>query len=136
MIRERSFANTPSAVTEARRFAVSTLAGVPPSVAEEVGLVVSELTTNSVRHAASSFSLHIDCDEQRVYVSVTDTGPGEPVEQHPTASDPCGRGLKIVGAVADRWGIASARDTPGKTVWFSMRLPGGATSRRSPTGTP
>jgi anti-sigma regulatory factor (Ser/Thr protein kinase) len=123
MIRGRSFANSPGAVTEARRFALSSLAGVPTQVAEEVGLMVSELTTNSVRHAHSSFVIHVDCDERRVYVSVTDAGPGEPVVQHPAPSDPTGRGLQIVRAVADDWGVEPARGEFGKTVWFSLRLP-------------
>ena len=35
---------------------------------------------------------------------------------------PDGRGLHIVRALADAWGIEMRRDRPGKTVWFSVAL--------------
>ena len=67
----------------------------------------------------------------RVEVSDGSAGFPTPQEQRPDA--PHGRGLHIVRALADAWGIEMQRDRPGKTVWFSLPLslpgdgsPGGA----------
>ena len=86
--------------------------------------MLSELSTNAVQHAATEFevSVHVAPDCRRVRVEVSDGSAGFPTppEQRPEA--PHGRGLHIVRALADAWGIEMRRDRPGKTVWFSLPL--------------
>jgi anti-sigma regulatory factor (Ser/Thr protein kinase) len=126
MIREsRRFPCVPESVPSARRF----LAGIVPEADEEaIGalvLMVSELATNALTHAASEFvvSVSYDNEQGRIRVEVSDRGPGRPATRDPEPSDPHGRGLQIVQALSDDWGIDLASDGRGKTVWFTFQLP-------------
>ena len=38
----------------------------------------------------------------------------------PAANEPGGRGLIIVDAVAQQWGVTPAQPPPGKTVWVEL----------------
>ncbi|MGW2053676.1 ATP-binding protein [Streptomyces sp. NPDC001840] len=69
-------------------------------------------------------------------VEVTDRAPGVPyVEQPSSGEEPVdelaegGRGLLLVEAVTDRWGVTPQK-SGGKTVWFEcvakVRAPGSA----------
>jgi len=85
-----------------------------------VALLVSELATNSVRHAAAGFTLAIDRTPDRIRVAVSDTGAGRPEKRSPDPVEPSGRGLLIVEALSDDWGTTPAPDGAGKTVWFEI----------------
>jgi serine/threonine-protein kinase RsbW len=122
MTAQRDFANTPSAVGEARRFVAGELADVPPRVADDVALMVSELVTNCVRHTVTDFSVSVDQNEREIRVEVTDQGGGVPVVRSPGVSEPSGRGLRIVQELSDSFGITELRESPGKTVWFAVSL--------------
>jgi anti-sigma regulatory factor (Ser/Thr protein kinase) len=122
VIQERVFPNTLESVGEARHYAVDAMQGLLPEKIDEIAVMVSELTTNSVNHAASEFTLTIRRSADEVYVGVSDMGPGEPVMRSPRPTEPEGRGLRIVRALADRWGVIPAPDRSGKTVWFSVDL--------------
>jgi PAS domain S-box-containing protein len=129
----RRFPATPSSVGQARRFLLATLPDPGDDAADTLALMLSELATNAVRHAATEFevSVHLAPDCGCVRVEVSDGAPGYPIPQDPVPDAPDGRGLHIVRALADAWGIEMRRDRPGKTVWFSAPLsaPGdGATS--------
>ncbi|MGH9045748.1 MAG: ATP-binding protein [Acidimicrobiales bacterium] len=120
MIFRRTFEAVLSSVTDARRFTASTLEGLPEDLIDGAILMVSELATNAVQHARSRFELTIDCDPDGVEVEVWDHGGGEAEPQHPSATDTSGRGLQIVGALADAWGTRQATDRWGKGVWFTL----------------
>ena len=87
-------------------------------------LMLSELATNAVQHAATEFEVGVRVapDGHRVRVEVTDAAAGFPTPQEQIADAPHGRGLHIVRTLADAWGIEMRRDRPGKTVWFSLPL--------------
>jgi anti-sigma regulatory factor (Ser/Thr protein kinase) len=83
--------------------------------------------TNSCRHAAAKgdpIGLVLGMDDGVVRLSVTDTGPGFAVpEGAPDPHAENGRGLFIVDAMADRWGV----DAEGGTrVWLELGEPAGA----------
>ena len=120
----RRFPATPSSVGEARRFLLGTLRDPGADDADALALMLSELATNAVQHAATEFevSVHVAPDCGRVRVEVSDSAPGYPTPQDPVPDAPDGRGLHIVRALADAWGIEMRRDRPGKTVWFSVAL--------------
>ncbi|MCP9959484.1 MULTISPECIES: ATP-binding protein [Streptomyces] len=113
----------------ARRLAAHRLAewhlphGGPAS--DAVTLVVAELAANAVLHGrvpGRDFELRLAYDRSAglVRVEVSDTHPARPRPPEPApgpvAHAEGGRGLLLVGAVADRWGVAG-RTGPGKTVW-------------------
>ena len=121
----RRFPATPSSVGLARRFLLATLPDACDDAADVLVLMLSELATNAVQHAATEFevAVRVAPDGSRVRVDVSDGAAGYPApqDQHPDA--PHGRGLHIVRTLADAWGIEMHRDRPGKTVWFSVPLP-------------
>ncbi len=85
-------------------------------------LLVSELTTNAVRHGSAPIVLVLDRVGTSVDVSVEDDSLDDvPTVRHHEGDEPSvgGYGLQIVEQVADAWGWAP---TPagGKRVWFSM----------------
>jgi anti-sigma regulatory factor (Ser/Thr protein kinase) len=122
MTDERRFANAPASVTQARHFAIAAIGSLPPEAADAVALMVSELATNSVKHAESQFTVRVDRNAEQVHVAVVDTGPGQPAVRSPSPHEHTGRGLQIVRALADDWGVTPLRDGPGKVVWFTVRV--------------
>ncbi|TKT00726.1 SpoIIE family protein phosphatase [Streptomyces lasalocidi] len=116
---------------------------VPARLAEDAVLVLSELVTNAVLHAGTDVDL--DCRlaepwEPRtgaartaydVVVEVSDRHPGRHPARPPADGTPephtppaglpeDGRGLRLVAALAEEWGVTYRRGA--KTVW--VRLPG------------
>ena len=92
----------------------------PGEVQDSVALMVSELSTNALLHASGGFEVAVDRSELTISVSVIDRGDGTPVLQSPKFSEPHGRGLRIVAALSDEWGVSATSD--GKAVWFRMKL--------------
>jgi anti-sigma regulatory factor (Ser/Thr protein kinase) len=93
-------------------------------VMEDVRLLVSELVTNSVRHADTQegdrVELEVSVERDTLYVQVADTGPGfEPRPRRTGRSTPGGWGLFLVEKLSDRWGVARNSLT---RVWFEIDL--------------
>lgn len=80
--------------------------------------MVSELATNAVKHARTGFSLVVEERDDGVRIEVTDHGPGTPRKRSPSPQEPSGRGLLIVQALSDDWGIVEEQH--GKAVWLSI----------------
>jgi anti-sigma regulatory factor (Ser/Thr protein kinase) len=116
----RSFEAGPTSVGAARRFARDTLAQVPREALDTIVLMVSELATNCVRFTPAGFSISIEDDSRRTRVDVTDRGGGEPIVRCPRPTDLSGRGLRIVGAMSDDWGVGPEESCAGTTVWFTL----------------
>ncbi len=111
------------AISEARH-ALDRLADVLPSgKLEDVRLVVSELVTNSVRHAglslAEQISLTVVISDGSVNGRVCDPGPGfeKPSEPRPRTDWSGGWGLPIVERISDRWGVERNGCA---CVWFEI----------------
>lgn len=90
------------------------------SLLESLRLVVTELVTNSVRHAAAgSVKLRLVVDPQAVRVEVSDRGPGfTPTRRGADDDREGGWGLFLVERMADRWGVLSADDRT--RVWCEL----------------
>ena len=71
---DREFASEPESVAAARVFTAAQLTSVDSEVVDHVLLLVSELASNSVRHAQAPFHLRVDQDLQMITVSVRDRG--------------------------------------------------------------
>lgn len=140
-----SLPGNPLASAAARRFVRAALAewtglGLPAAVGfsdrlgDDAVIVVSELVTNAVVHAGTTvellFRLEEATDEESaaLVLEVDDHHPARPLRSERPGSLPaaeqdgpteCGRGLQVVAALAERWGITYR--TGLKTVW--ARLP-------------
>jgi anti-sigma regulatory factor (Ser/Thr protein kinase) len=88
---------------------------------------VSELATNAIRHARSPFRVCVSRSDRAVCVSVEDLGAGLPREIGQSIDGVSGRGIALVSALAQRWGVV--RGDEGKTVWAELALPGSAAAR-------
>ena len=119
---------TPSSVAVARRRLVSDLAaaGIYDAVVADAALVVSELLSNAIRHAAPLPGAQVrvawTLDHDALEVSVSDAGDGPlPRVTEPAPGEPGGRGLGIVETLANRWGVR--RDNGETTVWAQLAAP-------------
>lgn len=117
---EEHFPCRPQSVIEARRFVDRGLRDVPTECSALAVLLTSELTTNSVVHAHSSFDVIMERFEEKVRITVADSGGGRPTVQKPGSPDGHGWGLRIVDALSVKWGIDRATDDVGKSVWFTL----------------
>jgi anti-sigma regulatory factor (Ser/Thr protein kinase) len=131
MRRTQTFPRHAESVGAARRFATEVLSGIDPDQLDSVELMVSELATNSIRHAHAEFELMVANVDGEIRVEVTDRAGGEPRMRRAGPDDPTGRGLQIVNLLSDAWGVEHRADT-GKTVWFTVaaQVPPSHDSRR------
>jgi hypothetical protein len=82
-------------------------------------LCVSELVTNAILHASTDVELSVTLARQRVRLAVRDQSSELPTLERHTSTASTGRGLAMVIAVADAWGI-ERHDFRGKTVWCEL----------------
>lgn len=117
--RTAELASASSSVTVARHLVRDDLAGsgIAGQVIADALVVVTELVGNAVRHARplragesrGRVRLHwCVVDQGRVQVDVTDGGGDQfPRAEPQSLTEVRGRGLAIVNAVADDWGVAA-----------------------------
>lgn len=100
------------------------LAGTSDEALARIELLVSELVTNSVTHAALSPDQNVDLRVVRlpggVRVEVADPGAHFDPERRPGGGDESKWGLFLLNQMADRWGMD--RLERGKAVWFEVDL--------------
>jgi anti-sigma regulatory factor (Ser/Thr protein kinase) len=115
------FDRGPTAVSAARHALIPLDERLEDGMLDDITLMVSELVTNSVRHAADdagSVGLDVRLQPDRVRVEVSDPGSGfEPKPREPGQSQASGWGLYLVDRLADRWGVMRGDRT---NVWFEM----------------
>ncbi len=116
----RRFAASTASVPLARHFITDTLSRIPESALDSIEMMVSELATNCVLHAATEFEICVFHLGDALRVEVTDSGSGVPVPLRPDADRLGGRGLLIVAELSDQWGIIQRPGETGKTVWFTV----------------
>ena len=117
-------AAVPEAARDARVVTRAVLRdwSVPEDVVDDALLVVSELVTNAVRHAPGHDGVELGLAEEtgRLRVSLIDGSTTSPLPREAAAGAEDGRGMAIVAALADRWGIAPHQG--GKQVWWEVAL--------------
>jgi len=87
-------------------------------VQASVELLISELTTNGIRHADSDIDVRISIGANHVRVEVADRSEIAPTVLNAGSDDASGRGMRIVDELASRWGVQRRRT--GKCVWFEL----------------
>ncbi len=113
--RAASFAPTPRSIRDARAFVGSVV--TQPAMRETGELLVSELTTNALRHATGPFVVRVRA-KPRVRVEVRDASRRPPTVKDINTTEESGRGLQIVSQLARAWGTEEFAD--GKVVWFEL----------------
>ena len=96
---------------------------VPPSVRDDVLLLVTELVTNAVRHAGvgPGERLRVEVTRRRSRVRVEVAHPGSEFDHLPLKPShdlTGGWGLVLLDRIAERWGIAER--TYDTCVWFEL----------------
>ncbi|MFF3909241.1 ATP-binding protein [Streptomyces sp. NPDC001848] len=115
--------STPRGARLARLLATEQLRtwGLP---LEAPGHIVAELAANAVTHGrvpGRDFRLMLYVVAETLRIEVTDTRCERlPQLQQPAPGAESGRGLLVVNALADRWGVREER-FPRKTVWAELR---------------
>ncbi|MDK1343793.1 ATP-binding protein [Streptomyces sp. 378] len=125
------FTSTPRGARLARRLVSHRLNewGHPYTtpVNETLTLITAELTANAVRHGhvpGRDFHVQLTLVEDIVRIEVTDTRAERQPPAYPAATDALsesGRGLLLVAALADDWGVRPRPAAPGKTAWAELQ---------------
>jgi anti-sigma regulatory factor (Ser/Thr protein kinase) len=132
---QHSFSATPRTVRTARDFAMRILDSWGGCARrEDIRVCVSELAGNAVVHGTwdgQGYVIRITRYTHCVHLEVSDgSADGTARPKPPTADGTSGRGLFIVQALSDDWGVDSRRPA-GKVVWTCFRRPESATPQCS-----
>lgn len=114
----------PRCAAEARRFVLdfATCHGLD-RFADDAALCTSELTANAVLHSRTPFTVSVRAIITGLRIDVHDELPDRLPAEVPEEIDPLdtgttGRGLRLVGALAARWGYFTT--DVAKTVWVEL----------------
>ncbi|MEU3721702.1 ATP-binding protein [Streptomyces sp. NPDC031705] len=124
---------TPRGARQARQLAVEKLRawGLPT---DGPALIVAELAANAVTHGrvpGRDFQVVLSLRGGALRIEVVDTRRDRiPVPQEADADAEGGRGLAVVEALADRWGVEQG-PPPCKAVWAEVDLPTGGSPEGS-----
>ncbi|NSC21990.1 ATP-binding protein [Streptomyces albus subsp. chlorinus] len=119
--REHFYRRERRSVPRSRAFVRDALAawGVPGRRGDDVVLCVSEMATNALLHGVPpgrGFRVMLWLEHDGVLrVEVHDSGDGAPRVRPADENAESGRGLLLVEALADKWGVGPRN--PGKVVW-------------------
>ncbi|MGW4379615.1 SpoIIE family protein phosphatase [Kitasatospora sp. NPDC004531] len=110
----------PAVVRTARRLAQHQLTAWGLEDLElDTGLIVSELVTNAIRYGTPPIRLRL-IHEAGLICEVSDSSDSSPYLRRAKSTDEGGRGLYIIGQLAQRWGTRYGRH--GKTIWAQQDL--------------
>lgn len=108
---------------EARRTLDALRMSIDGPVVDDATLLVSEVVSNSVRHAglgaADAIEVRVRGSRAMLHVDVIDPGPGFEPQVRPRQDDG-GWGLWLLDRLATRWGVEHGDTT---RVWFDLAPP-------------
>lgn len=94
-----------------------------PRLANDAMLITSELVSNAIDHARGA-SIRITVtrtEDRRVRIAVIDKSHAKPVLRAVLSGEERGRGLAVVDALSEKWGVDPL--PWGKRVWAECALP-------------
>ena len=90
-----------------------------PDLSASAELLTTELLTNAFQHGtAPTVTVRLFLTDSLLCIEVADGSPNRPVARDAAPDDEDGRGLLLVGAIADAWGVSQ----DGTTTWCSLSL--------------
>lgn len=111
----------PQSPAEARKTLEALRVSLDDDVVDDAALLVSEIVSNSVRHAGlcatDAIEVRIRGSRSMLHVDVIDPGPGFELERTPSRSRDGGWGLWLLDRLATRWGVERGDTT---RVWFDL----------------
>jgi anti-sigma regulatory factor (Ser/Thr protein kinase) len=113
----------PTAPAEARAIAAVIGSDLPEPVLVDATLLLTELVANAIKHAGRGIQDVIVRITRNHFIRVEVLDPGpmfNPDPRPPATGAGSGRGLYLVDAIANAWGVEP--DEAGKKVWFELRL--------------
>ncbi|MEY9968428.1 serine phosphatase RsbU (regulator of sigma subunit) [Streptacidiphilus sp. MAP12-16] len=126
----------PEGLAEARTLLRQTLfAWGAAGPSSDIELVADELVTNSLVHTDSGATLTVELltdARPRVRLEIQDSSSERPRRRVPGETATSGRGLLLVDAIADRWGVEPLGT--GKSVWCEFLLGEQAVAAASAAG--
>lgn len=117
----------PASVGHARRFVRQALESWHLDAALDAALLLtSELATNAVLHARSTFAVLVSRDDEQIRVDVLDGSSVPPRRRHNSTTAATGRGVGLVESLSSAWGLTPPDRLDGfaKGVWFTLPLSG------------
>lgn len=89
-----------------------------PDLTDSAELLATELVTNALKHGCGDVGVRMYSTADRLWIEVRDGSHVSPVPRNVTSDDEDGRGLLLVNALADHWGVSP----DGTTTWCSLPL--------------
>jgi anti-sigma regulatory factor (Ser/Thr protein kinase) len=118
----------PTAIACARLHAVAVLHewGLRQHT-DDAAIIVSELMTNAQRASAAltgrpPIALRLVADAKRLVIEAWDRSPLDVASTTPDPDAEYGRGLLIVEALSDQWGLTRVAEDH-KVIWAEMAIP-------------
>jgi anti-sigma regulatory factor (Ser/Thr protein kinase) len=87
---------------------------------DTAALLTTELVSNAIRHTRDELVVSVRLAGGTLRVGVADSSHRRPQLVQVGRRDTSGRGLHLVEAMADRWGVDPDARGLGKTVWFEL----------------
>ena len=114
--------DAPDAVRTGRRFVTDRLRLLgAEAVADDAALIAAELLANAVQHGEPPVVICVTPSTVGIRLEVRDASPRGPIRPVPSTTNMTGRGIALVEALSERWGV-DRNPNDGKTVWVDMRL--------------
>ncbi|MEV7628232.1 ATP-binding protein [Actinoplanes sp. NPDC089786] len=115
------FRPVPDACRQVRHLVVQTCSAWQHSeAASTASLVATELVANVVRHAHTTMEFTFGIRDNRICLTVRDGSRRLPRPSEPGVTETGGRGLRLVRALTQSWGVHPYAD--GKVVWTHLGL--------------
>jgi GAF domain-containing protein len=89
---------------------------------EDMDLVFTELISNAVRHGGGLREAQLSNTGEHLRLVAADDDPRGPTIRARSLDRPNGRGMYLIQAIADRWGIYRHHAGIGKRVWADLRF--------------
>ncbi|MET9776171.1 ATP-binding protein [Streptomyces sp. NPDC006367] len=91
-----------------------------PKLVDTAELLLTELVTNALRYAPGrNIGVRIYLRDDQLVIEVNDGSPLAPAPRRAGPDDENGRGLFLVDALAESWGVSA----DGTTTWCTLSLP-------------
>jgi anti-sigma regulatory factor (Ser/Thr protein kinase) len=107
-----------TSVRRARHWLGDALSGQPDEPTDTAILLTSELVTNAILYAPGPVRVVLTLEQDVIRVEVHDSSVVEPLSKSYDAEALTGRGLDLLGALSDSWGVDLSDS--GKAVWFQL----------------